>query len=195
MVYNGPMAIALTKNRAGVGVGELSSLRDLLVKEQRRLHDLLTQVELALRPAQTDQVTRVVPELTVATKPARLSPLDQLKVVQAATADLRVDNGNLSADRVAKLYGISLSQLSTWLGRSKQAVGKTPDADSLQEALTYFERVARLRMITKDASEFRKWLRTDQPSLDGVTPMEMLAKGEWQALADFAEDILTGTSG
>ena len=94
--------------------------------------------------------------------------------------------------RVAKLYNVSLSQLAEWLGRTKQAMSKTPDADSLQDALGYFERVARLRLITKDDGEFRKWLRTPHELLDNARPLELMAKGEWQAMADYVDDMLTG---
>ena len=77
----------------------------------------------------------------------------------------------------------------------KQAVSKTPDADSLQQTLGYFERVARLRLVTKSDAEFRKWLRMPHPEVDGKNPLELLAKGEWQAVADFVDDILIGTPG
>jgi hypothetical protein len=53
-----------------------------------------------------------------------------VKSVLAATANLREANGNLSAARVTKLFGVSASQLTGWLRRTKQAVSKTPDADS-----------------------------------------------------------------
>ena len=132
---------------------------------------------------------------TSAVEPARKSPLDKVKAVVESTADLRESNGNLSAVRVAKVFGVSLSQLAGWLGRSKQAVSKTPDADSLQEALGYFEGVARLRMMTKDDAKFRKWLRMPHPDVDGKNPLDLMARGEWQALADFVESILTGTPG
>jgi len=85
--------------------------------------------------------------------------------------------------------------LAGWLGRTKQAVTKTPDADSLQNALSYFEHVARLRLVTKRDAEFRKWLRTPRASLENASPLEVLAKGEWQAVADYVDDILTGTPG
>ena len=123
----------------------------------------------------------------------RQSPLDRVKSVLAATANLREANGNLSAARVTKLFGVSASQLTGWLRRTKQAVSKTPDADSLQDALGYFERVARLRLRTKNDAEFRKWLRMPHPDVDGKNPLELLVKGEWQALADLVESILTGT--
>jgi hypothetical protein len=124
--------------------------------------------------------------------PARKSPLDKVKAVTETTADLREANGNLSARRVAKVFGVSLSQLAGWLGRTKQAVSKTPDADSLQEALGHFERVARLRLITKNDPEFRKWLRTRHELLDNASPLELMAKGQWQVAADYVEDAITG---
>jgi uncharacterized protein (DUF2384 family) len=123
---------------------------------------------------------------------ARPSPLDQMKSVLAATEDLRVANGKLSAERIAKLYGITLSQLAGWVGRTKQAVSKTPDADSLQDALSYFERVARLRLVTKSDAGFRKWLRRPHELLDQKSPLEWLAKGKFQAVADYVDDALTG---
>jgi hypothetical protein len=93
---------------------------------------------------------------------------------------------------VARVFGVSLSRLAEWLGRTKQAVSKTPDADSLQEALGCFERVARLRMITNGDAEFRKWLRAPHELLDNAPPLALLARRQWQTLADYVEDILTG---
>jgi hypothetical protein len=120
------------------------------------------------------------------------SPLDRLQEVAKATEDLRTARGNLSAERVAALYGVSVNQLATWLGRSRQALGKTPDADSLQPALSFFERVARLRLALKSDADFRKWLRTPQDLLDNSSPLELMAKGERQVIADFVDDALTG---
>lgn len=164
-------------------VGELAGLRNRLVAEQKRLASLLQQVEAVLAHAPAAAPTIV---------PPRPSPLDQVREVANATADLRVANGNLSADRVAKLFGVSLSQLAGWLGRTRQALNKTPDADSLQDALSYFERVARLRAVIRSDAEFRKWLRTPHELLDKAPPLELLAQGEWQVLADFVDDALTG---
>jgi hypothetical protein len=124
----------------------------------------------------------------------RISPLDNVPEVVAANRDLRTPRGKLSADRVVKVYGITLSQLAKWIGRTKQSVSKTPDADSLQPALGYFERVARLRAMTADA-DFRKWLRTPQSSLDRKSPLDVIAAGEYQVVADLVDDMLTGSPG
>lgn len=182
--------------RGGMGSSELASLLAQLNEAKDQLERLLTRVEEALhRATASGTTTRAAEPTATGTAPARKSPLDQVKVVVESTADLRESNGNLSAVRVAKVFGVSLSQLAGWLGRTKQAVSKTPDADSLQEALGYFERVARLRLLTKGDAGFRKWLRMPHPDVVEKNPLELLAKGEWQTLADFVDDILSGTPG
>jgi hypothetical protein len=180
----------------GVAGGELASLLAQLSERKSQIERLLVRVDEVLRgsdaAAKSKRAAEVAPREVL---PARRSPLDKVKAVMEATADLREANGKLSAARVAKVFGVSLSQLAGWLGRTKQAVSKTPDADSLQDALGYFERVARLRMVLKDAGSFRKWLRTPHPEVVGKNPLELLDRGEWQALADFVDDILSGTPG
>jgi hypothetical protein len=188
------MSTTLSKPGKGeLEIGNLAELRNDLVQEKRRLERLLARVDNVLR--QTEEAKERFADGGDSMAAPRPSPLDQWKNVVDATKDLRVANGNLSAERMAKLYGISLSQLAGWLGRSKQAVSKTPDADSLQNALGYFERVARLRLAVENDAEFRKWLRMPHELLDSAPPLELMAKGEWQALADYVEDILTGTPG
>lgn len=121
----------------------------------------------------------------------RPSPLDGVDEVVKATEDLRMANGNLSATAVAKAFGVSLNQLAGWLGRTRQALSKTPDADSIQNGLAFFERVARLRAVVS-ADRFLKWLRMANAQLDGKTPLDLLACGEGQVVVDFVEDMMTG---
>lgn len=177
--------------KGGVDVGELSHLRDALLAQQQGASRLLAQINKVLNGVKTPEGKRTAASVA----PARPSPLDMKQGVVSATADLRESSGNLSAARIAEVFGVSLSQLAGWLGRSKQAVSKTPDADSLQTALEYFERVARLRLLTKDNGEFRKWLRTPHPDIEAKNPLELLGKGKWQALADHVDDMLSGTPG
>lgn len=169
----------------------MASLLAQLSEEKNRLEQLLLRVDEVLRSATVaGRGSRKAVALDVA--PPRKSPLDKVKAVVDATADLREANGNLSAARIAKVFGVSLSQLAGCLGRSKQAVSKTPDADSLQEALGYLERVARLRLVAGSDAEFRKWLRMPNDTLGNRTPLDLLAAGQWQAMADKVDDILTG---
>lgn len=187
------MPMTLVKaGKAEVDHDELIGMRDLLVEEMRRVERLLARVEDVLRQKQPKRAdisgtpeVKDVPE-------ARPSPLDNVKNVMAATKDLRLPNGNLSAERVAKLYGISLSQLAVWLGRTKQGLSKTPDADSLQHALGYFERVARMRVVTGNDAEFRKWLRMPNDTLRHRAPLNLVKAGLWQEMADKVDDMLTG---
>lgn len=121
----------------------------------------------------------------------RPSPLDDAKEVIGATEDLRVANGKLSAEAIAKAFKISISELANWLGRSRQAISKTPDADSLQNELGFFERVARLRTVVP-RNGFLKWLRMPNRELDGKQPLELMARGNRQVVADLVDDMLTG---
>ncbi len=174
----------------------MASLLTQLNEKKGQVERLLARVEEVLRGEKASgKASRAAESAATGVAPARKSPLDQVKAVMESTSDLREANGNLSAVRVAKVFGVSLSKLAGWLGRTKQGVSKTPDADSLQEALGYFERVARLRLITKDDGEFRKWLRTPHELLDNAPPLELMGKGEWQAMADYVDDILSGTPG
>lgn len=121
----------------------------------------------------------------------RTSPLDHVSEVVKATEDLRLANGKLSATRVAEAFGISINELAGYLGRSRQAFGKAPDADSIQNQLAFFERVARLRALVAPA-DFQKWLRISNPELDGNSPLDLLADSEGQVAADLVDDMLTG---
>jgi len=123
--------------------------------------------------------------------PPRPSPLDEVRELLKATEDLRAASGKLSATAIAKAFGVSVNELAGWLGRSRQSLAKTPDADSLQDDLAFFERVARLRAVVPE-DRFLKWLRMSHDLLDGKAPLELMAKGERQVVVDFVEDMLTG---
>jgi hypothetical protein len=161
-----------------------SKIRDLRRRAEqmkRSIDGLLRDLD-ALREPQKKGEGRVSPQP---------SPLDEVHELLTATEDLRLANGRLSAILVAKAFGVSLNELAGWLGRSRQSVAKTPDADSLQDELGFFERVARLRAVVPQ-ERFLKWLRIPNAQLDGDPPLKLMAKGERQVVVDFVEDMLTG---
>ncbi len=131
------------------------------------------------------------PEARAIEAAPRQSALDQAAEIVNATGDLRAGSGNLSAAAVATAFGVSVSQLAGWLGRTRQALGKTPDADSLQNALGFFERVARLRAVLPN-TRLLKWLRMRNVQLDHKAPLELMAGRERQVVADLVDDMLTG---
>jgi len=155
---------------------DLQALRRRAQAQMRQMEALMEQMNSALGD--------VTP---------RHSPLDEVKEVIESTQDLRVANGKLSAVAVASAFGVSLNQLAGWLGRSRQALSKTPDADSLQNELGFFERVARLRVVVSQ-DRFLKWLRMPNSQLEGDTPLKLLADGERQVVADLVDDMLTGAT-
>jgi hypothetical protein len=135
---------------------------------------------------------KVMVDLETAKSAAPADALAGLRKIIAATADLRTEDGRLSAERVADAFGLSTAELAGLLGRSRQAVGKTPSAESLQPGLLPFERVARLRAIL-DSSDFRRWLNMPNIELDGRTPLALIRAGKTDVVADLTEDMLTGS--
>jgi CHAT domain/Protein of unknown function (DUF2384) len=118
-------------------------------------------------------------------------PTGAVEVI-APTADLREDTGRLSTKRLSRLYGVSLSEFAAWIGRSKQSVSKTPNADSLQRVLLPFEGIAQLRIPLGSDQAFRKWLRVPNRLLERQSPLDLISANSTQIVADLAEDMLTG---
>jgi hypothetical protein len=119
-------------------------------------------------------------------------PLGRSKSVIAATAPLRAASGRLSARRVAAVFGLSVAELARVLGKSRQALAKTDDAESSQAGLSSFARIARLRAVLPD-DDFRAWLHLPNEELEGRTPSVVIRHGNPEVVADLAEDMLSGS--
>ncbi len=124
--------------------------------------------------------------------PPPSDPLGEVRSVLAATADLRAESGRLSAARVAKAFDLPAAEIARLAGKSRQAVSKTDDAESLQAVLRPFERIARLRAALADA-DFRAWLHSGNDELGGRTPLQVIQGGGAEVVADLAADLLTGS--
>lgn len=132
---------------------------------------------------------------TVEAEKPRRSSLDSVRAVIESSADLREESGRLSAKQVADVFGLKQKELAEWAGISAARLNRTPDAEYLQPMLGFFERIARLRIVLKDDATFRKWLRTSLSDLGSRSPLELLKERQWQVLADYVDDILTGAPG
>lgn len=103
-------------------------------------------------------------------------------------ASARVD-----ARRVAEFFGLSLAEFGRLLGRSPQAVHKTPDAPALQDRLSVFARIATaLTTLFGSPQKARVWLNAPNPDLDKARPIELLRKRKADVVADLLEDALMG---
>jgi hypothetical protein len=122
----------------------------------------------------------------------RADHLGKLKRIIEATEDLRLDSGKLAASHVASVFGLSVAELAALFGRTRQALSKTPDADSLQPLLLPFERVARLRAVL-GKEDFRRWLHQANDELEERTPLALIRQGKVAVVADLVEDMLTGS--
>lgn len=118
-------------------------------------------------------------------------PLAEAREVMAVTESLLSDKGRLSAKAVADALGIPWTRLAVLLGSNKQAVGKTPDAPSLQGPLRPFERIARLRAVLPEKGVLA-WMQRPNVHLDDHTPLQIIDSGRSEVVADLVESMLTG---
>lgn len=119
-------------------------------------------------------------------------PLGELSTVVAATADLRVPSGRLSAKKIADRFGMSVAELARALGKSRQTVTKTDDAEAIQEGLAPFARIARLRTVLSE-EDFRGWLNLPHEALQGRRPLTLIREKRSHVIADLAADMLSGS--
>jgi hypothetical protein len=105
-------------------------------------------------------------------------------------------SGRLDARRVADFFGMAPARLAKILGRSPQALHKTPDAESLQKHLAVFARIATSLLSAFEGREqARIWLNSPHPDLDETRPIELVEKKKPEVVAELLEDALLGHPG
>ncbi len=115
------------------------------------------------------------------------------EALRHTVSHLHTSNGRLDASKVSALYGISLAALARALGRSEQAVHKTPTSPALQSDLRLYERIAALLLrLTGSETGLRAWMQTGNPELENETPMTLLLNGEGKVVAELLEAVLCG---
>ena len=152
-------------------------------------HAYIDHMEIALGPESLEgSVWEAVEKMSRRNR----DPLRESSRVAKAVEGLRLESGRLSATKIANELGISVAELAKYLGSSRQAVSKTPDAKTLQLKLRPYERIIQLRS-TLSKTKFKNWINHGFPDLDGLSPLELMAAGKVAVVADFAEDAILGT--
>lgn len=133
----------------------------------------------------------------------RSAPDEKRKQVRAPTLSISTASelhnprsGRLDARRVADFFGMAPARLAKILGRSPQALHKTPDAESLQKPLAVFARIATsLLSAFEDKEQARIWLNSPNPDLDETRPIELVEGKKPDVVAELLEDALLGHPG
>lgn len=103
------------------------------------------------------------------------SKLYRLPGVIAATALIRSASGELDCEKIQELFGLDQAP-------SDQEVGS-------------LAKITALLVLNPDPENFRKWLRTPNPEIDSITPIELITTGRAEIVANLVEDILTNRGG
>lgn len=125
--------------------------------------------------------------------PAGASALAASQLLDETTRFLRNAEGMLDAAAVAELFTLKLAELARLLGISRQAFSTTTASPNYQPKLETLERVARLlAAIGGDRERFKQWLRTPNRAYQNRSPLQLIALGQAQFLADHVEGYLAG---
>lgn len=101
--------------------------------------------------------------------------------------------GRINAVSVATFLAVSVPKIAAALGASTQAVHKTPDAPSLQPGLAPLKRALELISEgTRTRREALAWLNSAHPDLGGETPIQVLLRGQADAVVTLLENALAG---
>lgn len=102
-------------------------------------------------------------------------------------------SGRLDAKKIANAFGMTLADVSRSIGKSLQAVHRTSDSKTLQQDLFSYERIASaISRISNSGNALRVWLNSPNEAFPGKLPVELIAKGRANMLADLLEDVLLG---
>jgi CheY-like chemotaxis protein len=167
------------------------------VLRQIRAEDIDIAIVMVKDPATFDFATLHVLQIKQYRPKQKSEQVRPPKLSLSTAAELHNPrSGRLDAGRVAEFFGLAPARLAKILGRSPQALHKTPDAESLQEHLAVFARIATsLLSAFKGREGARIWLNSPHPDLDETRPIELLKKKKPDVVAELLEDALLGHPG
>lgn len=167
--------------------------REGILRAVRLFRHALSRLEWAYDDMDLEGIlSKALIKYQVESERVQNDPLSEAREVIAATRPLLSESGRLSVKAIASVFGIPWTRLAQRIGRSKQAVAKTPDSSSLQPVLRPYERVARLRAVLK-AADFKAWLNRPNGHLDNRIPLELIESGHVEIVADLVEHMLLGS--
>lgn len=177
---------------------KMPKLSGIDVLRQIKAENIDIAVVMVKDPATFDFAT-----LTHVFEMRRYAPEEKSRQVRAPKLSLSTApelhnprSGRLDARRVADFFGMAPARLAKILGRSPQALHKTPDAESLQKHLAVFARIATSLLSAFEGKEqARIWLNSPNPDLDETCPIELVEKKKPDVVAELLEDALLGHPG
>jgi len=93
------------------------------------------------------------------------------------------ETGRLDAERIAEVFGLTITELARVLGRDQSGLRKYPQSGSLQEPLRELEALGlHLYRVFGDLATARMWLRAPNPVLAEEAPLAYLLRQQPDAV-------------
>lgn len=117
---------------------------------------------------------------------------DVARRVGEAVKVLRPGGKGICALTVAHAFGLHIGEFAEALETTTEEMTQDPQAEKYQPALEQLERAFGLRAIFTD-EEWQQWLQAPNRHIVYLDrPIDLVLDGKFEALGDFAENILTG---
>lgn len=149
--------------------------------------------EVLCDPVSTQELEYRIAKLLGSSSKAMKVPYETRVKVRTLSELRSEESGRLDAKKIAKVFGMSLADVSRSIGKSLQSVHKTPDSMSLQKELFSYERIASaISRISNANNALKIWLNSPNDAFPENLPVELIVRGRAGLLADLLEDVLLG---
>lgn len=107
--------------------------------------------------------------------------------------DLYDNNGFVDYHKLQKNLHVRVKSLATALGKTTRAIEKNPKSENIQRGLRKIVYIiALLKEMLDSEADIQIWIKAPNPDFGGSSPLEVIVKGEIDAVIDYLIDIKKG---
>lgn len=123
-----------------------------------------------------------------------MSVVAKEELLKHVDRDLYDMKGFVDYQRLKDRLGIKSIRLAQAIGKTQRALQKNPYSENIQNKLRKIVYIlVLLKEMLSSEEEISIWLRAPNLDYDGLSPIEIIAKGKMDSLIRYLEDIQKGS--
>lgn len=123
-----------------------------------------------------------------------MNKLAEKKLLRYVDRELYSPKGFVDYHELQKHLHVKVKTLANAINKTPRALEKNPNSESTQKELRKIVYILSLlkEMLASD-SEILIWLKAPNVDFDGLSPMDVIAKGDTDAVSDYLTHIRKGS--
>ena len=104
--------------------------------------------------------------------------------------------GFVDYQELRKQLHVKVKNLADAIGKTSRSIERSPHTEGIQKGLrkiVYIISLLKEMLPTKERKEWLVWLKSPHPEFTGLTPWEVIQKGDCDAIIGYLEDARKGT--